>query len=96
MPTRTEWNYREDFWSRSVYQEGCLAEVEVPLIGSFVFERATLEDDVLCCPDVMFQMFSRCVPVRPDVTSIMSALLYVMSCDALVWHMSLCSINYYV
>ena len=53
--------------TRSAYQEGCLADVEVPLFGSFALNCATLEDDVLCCPDVLFQMFARCVPVRPDV-----------------------------
>ena len=68
MPTRTERCYREDLWTRSAYHEGCLADVEVPSIRSFALNCATLEDDVLCCPDVMFQMFARCVPVHLDVT----------------------------
>ena len=57
----------DDFWSRIVSQEECLAELEVPLIGSFFMECASLEDDVLFCLLVLYQMCSRCVPVHPDV-----------------------------
>ena len=68
-----------------------MAGMEVPLIGCYLVECATLEDDVLFCP----VMSSGCVPVPDSCSSrcycVNPAFLYVMSCDALVWHVSLCS-----
>ena len=79
-------SWSDDFWSGSVYLEGCLAGVEVPLFGRDLVECATLEDDVLFCP-VLYQMcscscLSRCSCIIP-------VFLYVMCCDVLVWHMCL-------
>ena len=66
MPTLKESHSAAELWCPSVLLDGCLAKQKVPWIGKTGDNCARFEDDVLFCP-VLFQMFSRCVPVHPDV-----------------------------
>ena len=56
-----------DIWWASVLLVWCPAKPEVPWLRCACADCATFEDNILSCivPDV--QMYSRCVPVHPDV-----------------------------
>ena len=61
----------------------------MPWIGKTRDNCASFEDDVLFCP-VLFQMFTRCVPVHPDVIVLFQCFICFVNCCTCVADVFIC------